>query len=333
MSRIFDALARRRWLFIWPLLIVFVVPAIWAMFAMRTYSADTLVWIDSDTSIASALKMQGADINNPQDPIEAEADALKQLLQSRSFVTAVVDKTPLRSQMKSAKARSETITYVQENTKVDVVGPNSLKITFSGETPGQAVAVVKAITTNLVDWTEKAAVRQSDSTVRLFTEQVASYSSGLEKAQAAFQDYRRDHPETKKITFKDGAIEESHSSVSREVEAEYLRLRLALDAAQDLYDSSVAELGAARVLSSLHKERYVSGLHTLDDPAMPTTFDLGPMALFDFLALVAAAIIGGLAIAVAEASDKTVRGPGDIDALDLPVLGVLRAPEGTRGQA
>lgn len=325
MSRIGDVVARRKWLLILPLIVVFLLPSIWSAATMRTYEANSLVWLDTNTSIASVLKVQGAEMNSNDAPIQAEADALEQLLQSRSFVSGILKKTPLRSRMDSPRELAKAVTYIQENTSVEGVGPNALKISFTGDSPGQAVSVVKAMTTALVDWTKNAAVRQSEDTVRLFAEQVAADSTNLEKARAELQAYKRKHPETKRFVVRDGMLETPDSDVSEEVQTEYLRLSLARENAEALYDSSVSELGATRVLSTLQRERYVSGLHTLDEPVAPTTFLLGPLLLFDFLALCAALLIAGLSIALAEASDKTVRGRHDVEALGLTPMAAIDA--------
>ncbi len=88
-----------------------------------------------------------------------------------------------------------------------------------------------------------------------------------------------------------------------------------------MYDSSLTDLAKIRVLSSAREERYLNGLRVVDRPVTPTSFSLKRLLLLDFLALMAAVIVGSTAVIVAELTDRTFRTERDVrDELQLPVL-------------
>ncbi len=333
MRQAIEILRRRKWLFIIPFVIVFVVPALLSLLFMRSYEANSLVWLDSDVSVASVLQGQGA-AEGGERPIQAESDTLQQLLQSRAFVTRVIGKTPLAAKMDTAKARAKAIAYVRKNVRTEVVGPNSLKITFFGRSPNEGVTIVSATTDEFLGWVRTAVKQQNEQSVAFFSTQSDTYRAELEKARAELQEFKEENPEAEQLDIADKVLAAPDIKASPAVQSEFKRLKSQSDYAQQLYDSSLTDLARTRVLAAAREERYVNGLRTVDKPVEPTSFSMKRLLMFDLLAFMAAVMIGGMAVILAELTDRTLHTEQDVqDVLDLQVLTEVRNKPPTARQA
>lgn len=320
MNEILEILRRRKWLFIIPFAVVFIVPVLVSLVFLRSYESNSMLWLESNASAASVLARHGGGASS-DNPATAQASALRQLMQSRRFVTQVIEGTALKSEMGTAKERDETIDFVRDNTQIEEVGPNAVRVTFVGRSPGEAVAVVRTTTSEFVEWVHASARKQSRETIQLFTEQADQYRAQLETATADLQAYREQHPETQQLDIAERLMNPPKVSASAAVRAEYSRLKLAAEYAQQQYDESLKDLAEARVLATLQEQRYTRGFRTVDQAVAPISFSMRRMAIAMFMAFVAALIIGITAVAWAEYSDKTLHSGRDVEeALDLPVL-------------
>jgi uncharacterized protein involved in exopolysaccharide biosynthesis len=330
MIQAIEVLKRRKWLFIIAFAVVFVIPVLFGLLFMRSYESNSMIWLDSNASVASVLQQHGAG-SSSESPIQGEANALRQLMQSREFVTKVISQTPLAAEMTTPRSREKTIAFVRKNTKVDVVGPNAVRVTFIGRSRDEAVTVAKVATSEFVGRVRRAAQLQSKKTTGLFADQSDRYSRQLEDANAALQAFRERHPETQQLDIAERVLTPPRITVSAAVQTEYARLKLAADYAQQLYDQSLSDLGQAGVISTLQEERYTTGFRTVDEPVAPVSFSKRRMLMFSFLAFVAAAIVAGLAVVWAESRDRTLHSSRDVEReLDLPVL--MEIPRDTVGR-
>jgi len=320
MRQAIEILRRRKRLLIIPLVVVFLLPALYSLAFMRSYEANTLIWIDSDVSVAEVLQAQGAAALSDR-PIQSEADTLQQLLESRAFIVKVIEQTSLQVKMNTPKGRENTIAFIRKNVRSEVVGPNSLKITFYGRSPGEAVAVVGVLNDAFLAWVQDTVKEQNEKSVSFFSQQSDTYRAELDKARTALQKYQEQHPETEQLEIADKVLSAPKITASPAVQSEYKRRKSQAEYAQEVYDSSLSDLGKVRVLSAAREERYMNGLRTIDGPVEPTTFSKKRLLLFDFLALMAAVIIGVMAVVIAEITDVTLRSERDVEeVLELPVV-------------
>ncbi len=169
MRQAIEILRRRKWLFLIPFPIVFVVPVVFSFIFLRSYKADSTIWLDSNSSVSSVLQQHGAG-SSSDTPIQTRRTRLRQLMQT-GVRLAVIGKTQLQSRMDTARGRAKTIDYVRKNTSIEVVGPNAVRVTFLGRSPDEAVAVAKSTTSEFVDRVKTAVRQQSEKTTDLFAQQ------------------------------------------------------------------------------------------------------------------------------------------------------------------
>ena len=69
VEQVLVILRRRKWLFIIPFTVVFLIPVIHAYLYARSYEADSTVWLDSDLGASSAVQLQsGSQESTPMSP-------------------------------------------------------------------------------------------------------------------------------------------------------------------------------------------------------------------------------------------------------------------------
>ncbi|HTX68671.1 MAG TPA: hypothetical protein VMH50_05940 [Thermoleophilia bacterium] len=325
MRQAIAILRRRKWLFIIPFAIVFLAPLLWAFLFMRSYEADSVVWLDSDVSITSVLQDQTVD-SQSSTPIQQEADTLLQLLQTRSFLTRVVDTTSLRSKMKTPAQRESTLAFVRKHLGTGVVGPNSLKITFTGRSASQAVEMVGKTTTQFLAWVRRAAQQEGEQSVSFFENRSEQYRVELANATSELVTYRKAHPETRQLDIADKLLTAPNITVPPAEQAEYEKLKSQQEYAQQVYDSSLDDLAKTRSLAAATEERFTDGLRLIDSPVAPTSWKKKDLLLFAMLSFLAAIVIGALVVGIAEVRDTTLRDRHDVeDKLGLQVLAVIAA--------
>ncbi len=167
----------------------------------------------------------------------------------------------------------------------------------------------------------------------MFARQASANREDLESARAALQAFKERHPETQELDIAERMLTPPKISASPAVQSEYLQLKLNAEYAQQLYDSSLKDLGTARVLTGLQQEQRIKGLHTVDAPSRPTTFSLRRMLLWVFMALLAALTVAVGAVFIAESRDQRIHSVADVEELlGLHVLAeVPHGPESARG--
>ncbi len=324
MKQVLEILKRRKWLFIIPFAVVFIVPVVFSLLFMRTYEANTLLWLDSDLSITSVL--QGTALENAETTtIEQESKTLEQLLESRTFVMSVIEKTPLQKKMNTPKGREKAIRYVQRNLGLYVVGPNALKITFFGDTREESVVFAKAISDSFIEWVRVAVEEQNEKSSTFFDERANNYREELARARAELAAYKEAHPETRQLIVAEMVLDAPEITVAPAVQAEYRRLTLAEQTAEELYGAALSDAAQNRALIAAQYERYINGLRVVDEPVEPTSFAKKPLLLLAFLAFIAAIVVAAGAVILAEYTDRTLHSEKDVgEALDLTVLTEVR---------
>jgi Mrp family chromosome partitioning ATPase len=319
MKQILGILLRRKRLFLIPFAVVFLVPAVYSFYFMRTYESSALVWLD-----ASLDESVRASASGNKTAIQTLADTFEQMLESDAFAAAVISRASLDETI-SVSDSAEGMGYFRGNVDVEVVGPSAMRITFSGSTPAEALAYVDATTSEFLDWVKGDASREEAAFMAAFAEKSNTYRQDVENARAEVAAYLEEHPDA------------DTSSASTEEQQEYARLQSNVVRAQEVqlaYDSSLSALVKAQALTEAERQQYVERLRTVDKPTEPASFSKRKMLLADIIALMVATIVGGTAVAVAEVADRTLRREHDVkEALDWPMLAEVRRSRGRHAAA
>jgi hypothetical protein len=109
-----------------------------------TFEAKATIWV-----LKAAADLT---VSNPDDPsvplvqtaANQQADLLKQLLTTRSFVMDVIGRTSLRSTLERTANEGALLDDVRKHFKVQTLGPNMLSVTYAGPNPAVAAELVQA---------------------------------------------------------------------------------------------------------------------------------------------------------------------------------------------
>ena len=194
--------------------------------------------------------------------------------------------------------------------------------------------VVQATTRAFLEWARASVADQNEKSVEFFEDRTNTYQAELKDASTALRKYKEAHPETEQLEQRDRLLTQVQVTASPAVQIEFERLRSQLDYAQKLHDGSLDDLAKTRALASAQEVKYLNGLRVVDNPIAPTGFSKKRFMLSAFMSLMAAALIGALAVMIAELTDRTIRSERDVEeALDLPVLVEIKQREFPARQA
>lgn len=331
MKETIEILARRKRVFIIPLVVVFLIPTVISFFFMRSYEASALVWLDSDAALTPLVR----DSEQPEDsPIKKSADMMSQLLQSRSFVKQVIARTDLKKQMTTARNEDDLVSSLQQNLTCWPSGSNSLKIVFNGSNPVVAKQVVKAVIDLYMRWNLKSIEEQNISAVNFFDEQVKVYRVKMDKSNEALRIFKEGHPETQLLEQTKMLLSPMKVDATPEVQLKFERLQKEQEAASKLYNAALDNLAKARVLGEAESWKYHSGFRIIDYPHVSSSFSKKRPLLVSALSLIIALIVAILAVAAFEVTDRTLRTEQDVkQMLKLPVLAAIPKSSGGSKEA
>lgn len=322
MREALEILKRHKRTFLFPFVVVFCIPTLWAALFGRTYEADSVIWLDSDVSIIPLVREGAAPAEGR--PIDKEAETLNQLIKSRSFLVHVIESTTLRNQLSGRRSRERAVDLVRDNLGVWATGANSLAIRFNGRSRSQATSVVRSVSTAFMKWAVESSDRRNREAITFFEGQAALYRSELEKSRKALQRFMERTPNAELLVQRDMLLAPVKAGVSPRAQMNYERLSKEHEFRTKLYDNAMDNLAKARTFAAAEHAKYAAGLRVLDPPEPPLSFSKRRLLLTAGLSLLSAALLGLMAVALAEFTDRTLRNERDVrEALGLPVLAVV----------
>jgi capsular polysaccharide biosynthesis protein len=285
------------------------------------YRASGVVYVQQE-SLLSSLTAVAPDGFTWMTAADASAAELNELLQTDSFVRAIILQTGLEKSMDMGRdAVSETISEVRESVWAQSTGSNQMLITASNEDSEIAYQIVNAAVENHIQWQMNAARKDSVSAQEFFVDLIGKYRLDLEAAQQELDDYLILHPEP---------IRGDRSEIETLAIA---RLQSRVDLATTRYSSALdkeeeARLALAQVESVIRQQYFL-----IDAPIMPEDTETSKKDLAVTLAIfmVAGGVLASVGVIGGTLLDRTFRFPIDVEVLlELPVLTNIMAPPEVR---
>jgi len=183
----------RHWLRFALVLIVLPIPATVAtVIYFRTYEAATNLWIDDPSTLNPNIKVPGW--NQYITPAQNQADALTQMLATKSFDDALLDTAFLNGGIDNAAEQQQIRLTVPLNIKVVPQGTHLLSIVYSCQRASVCTAVLSATVTVLHDRLTAIQKDQQDLAISFLQGQLATAKVHLKASQDALQKYLAAHP-------------------------------------------------------------------------------------------------------------------------------------------
>src|SRR5438045_1925878 len=268
--------------------------------ASTQYEATARIWVDKP-ALDNVL-----DPNTPAgyiaSPGQQQADKLNQLLQTDSFVVAVLTNTTAAGRLTSDAERDRVIKEVRGKLTVTPLGSNTVKILYTGSDPRLSQQIVQGTIDQFRTWDLTARVEQSAIESQFYQKQLQIYQDQVDTAAKSVDDFQRDHP------YPDPTS------------PQYLQLQSLqreLESARALLSATSARIEQANAANSLADTSRQYEFQILDVPTVPTRPAATLTRLAEYLALGLVASFGLVLCAIAFATwqDTTIRSSEDLQRL------------------
>jgi len=304
----------RHWLRFALVLIVLPVPATVAtVIYFRTYEATTNLWIDDPSTLNANVKVPGW--NQYVTPAQNQADALSQMLATKSFDDALLDAAFQSGGIDSAAEQQQIRLTVPLNIKVVPQGTHLLSIIYSCQRGSVCTAVLSATVTVFHDRLTAIQKDQQDLAVSFLESQVKSARDHLKASQDALQKYLATHP---------GLLLPASYQVGMNPELDGLELQLQQDTSS--LTSLEGQLGQAQYVSAAAARFVDISTRTVDPPRITKGGFTGDGSSVRRALVVLAVCISAAAAYLLFLAwiDKTARDRKELEhRLQIPVLATI----------
>jgi uncharacterized protein involved in exopolysaccharide biosynthesis len=291
--------ARRfRWLLATILILVWGVGlgAAWLEYA-NTFESEATVWVVRAAPALSVTDPDDPSIALIQTAAAQQAEVLKQLLRTRSFLSEVVARTTLRAAYETAPDQREFLDDIQKHFQVETLGTSLIGVSFTAQDPRVPPELIKAALALRTERLEQARLASAAALNTLYQRQLQFEEGQALEAQRALDEFNQ-----------------SHSAPLSDVdEHRQGQRRLALDYAVVLVGEMRARIQRAQLAPALLE---VSGIEfqVVDEPIVATTPGGGERSavLIGAVALLAGAGLATLLVLVATLLGDRVARPAEV---------------------
>ena len=300
---------RGRRLYIPVLLLLLAATVLGTYYLARTqYEATARIWVDKP-ALESVLAP-----NAPPDyvsPAQQQADKLIQLIQTDSFVVAVVTNTTASTRLTNESDRDRVIKDVRGKHGVTPLGPNTIKIAYAGSDPVLCQQMVQSAIDQFRARDLTARIEQNAIERQFYEKQLQIYEDQVNAAAKRAEDFQRAHP---------------YPDPSSPQYLELQGLQREVESARALLNTTRTKIEQANAADSLSDTSRQYEFQILDAPTVPTRPAATLTRMATYLALGLAVSLGLILCAVAFATwqDTTIRNGDDLQRLtNVPLLDAI----------
>lgn len=298
--KLLEAVFRRWWLLAVPLVLA---PLLVMKLTATTpqYKSVATVWVAQPSNIASTAI--GRSTNPYQTVADAQAQAMRDLLNTKAFREAVADAAGIEG-----SARGD---IVGRAVGAGTAGANLVQIWATGYDPKAVQALVTGVVTQYQARAAAESQRQTSISVEYYNNQISVARAELDARITALNSYLRDHP---------GAGDPKNGDLA------YQRLAGAAESQTKVVDGLLSLLQEAQ-RTAASAPQSLEAIFSVQDPAnLPTKPE--PVSASKRYGYPAAGLLFGLLIAttyvyVTYRTDHTIRGMDDLAYVGVPVLGFV----------
>lgn len=257
MKRYVATFYRHWWLYLPILILLLAGTAVGTNAVVRKaakYQSATRIWV-SEPPLQEALGQ--TQTYQQITPAQARNDMLFQLIQTDSFIRNILKGTPIEQQLTGDLDHDEpTILKVRAGVRIEVLGANSVLITYTDTSPELAQSVLQNILSEFRNWLLASNLEQSSAEKTYYQDQASSYQQQVDQARKDLDAFTAQHPSIK--------------SDDLASQAQLQRLQAQFQAAQQTYTAAQSKLQEAEVVNNLSSASADgSTFRTLDAPTRP----------------------------------------------------------------
>jgi uncharacterized protein involved in exopolysaccharide biosynthesis len=316
LLRVLESYFRHRWLYLLPIVVMILASIVYLVNAKPKYVAAGVFYVQKQTLLATLNSVGSTDVYW-QTPASIALGEIGDLLQTDSFIRAIIEKTDLEASMNAGQdAINQTISDVRKDVWVSSIGTNQVRLSAASEDPGLAYQLANGMIDTYIQWKINADLAESEAAHTFFNNLIDGYKADLDQARQSMDNYLSQHPEPIK----------GNRPVNEQMQIS--RLQGDIDLAQTRYTSALnkdedARLASAQAESNVHQSYVV-----IDSPLLPIKPEtsLKKIALSMALFVLIGIIISGVGVIGGAFLDRSFRFPLDVwYGVNLPVLAMVPA--------
>ncbi|OGX15249.1 MAG: hypothetical protein A2166_00495 [Omnitrophica WOR_2 bacterium RBG_13_41_10] len=197
---------RRKWLFLSPIFIGFVISLIACFLLPPTYESSTVILVEEEKMINPLI--QGLAISTT---LVDRMRTLKEQILSWNSLVALTKRLDLAKNVDSQSGFESLINSLRKDITVQMRGPNLIKISYFGPKPAQTQLITKTLTDIFIDENMRSQTKETGVAIDFIKEQLEVYKrkikdseiAGLEEQlQTLLVDSTEQHPLVKELRQK-----------------------------------------------------------------------------------------------------------------------------------
>jgi capsular polysaccharide biosynthesis protein len=282
--------------------------------AKPTYVALGAIYVQKESLLASLTSIQNSGFAWVT-PAQATVDEFKELIQTDSFIRAIIKQTDLESSMAlGADEVSRVIDSTRRAVWAQPLGNNLVQIGAVDEKGSLAEQMAKALVEAYIQWKINADQQESTSAQTFFENLVQTYQADLEAARQEQQTYLTDHPDPVR----------GDRPMTEQVEMN--QLQATVNEANTRLTNVIDKLDSAKLALAQSESKARQTYLVLDTPHAPPKAESSKTKLVMNAAIMAMVglILGIIGAGGAALLDSSYRFPVDVqNSLSLSVLAVV----------
>lgn len=174
--RLLESYFRHRWLYLLPMVLLLAAGIVYyAFYAEPVYIVRGVLYVQQKSLLESLLPLPTEPFTSAT-PAEATAREIDDLLQTRSFIRAIIANTELESEMaRGEEVVEDTIKDVRDAVWASAQGRNQVLIAAAYEDPVLAYQLSQGVVDSYIQWRVNADREESAAAQAFFTELIAGY--------------------------------------------------------------------------------------------------------------------------------------------------------------
>lgn len=304
MKRYVATVYRRKWLYAAVFVMLGAAAVAGAILLSKPYQTTARIWVDR----APVTNVVSQQTYYSQTPAQEQGDMLYQLLQTDSFMTAVLKQTSGATRLTGDPQHDASVVGgIRSEMSYAVLGPNTIMITLKGGDPALSQQIVQGTIDQFRAWLLQSQTEQETTEITYYRQQVNSLRDQVASAQQQLDAFTKANPNVQ---------QGSPAYLTLQ------RLNTNLDSARNLEMTAEDNLSRAQLVSSLTSSSEVAQFRVLDSPGTTTS----TRSRLKYLGLGLGAVFGIVVafIALVTWQDKSIRSIEEMgEVTDLPVLAVL----------
>jgi capsular polysaccharide biosynthesis protein len=309
--RFLETYFRHRWLYLAPILLMLAVAAVFLSTSKPKFIASGIMMVQRQSLLSQLTSVSGSEFTW-QTPAAVTVGELRELIQTDSFLRAVIQHTDLEDNMDDGQqVIDETINTVRQAVWASSQGDNQVYVAATHGQPQIAYQLANATIETFVKWKINAEITDSEAAHKFFTDLSIRYRDEADQVRQKLYNYLNSHPMP--IKGDRPAIEQ----------IEIAQLQADLDSAESRYISALAKDEDAQLAAAQAEENARQSYIVIDAPRLPDKSSLSrkDIALQVSVFILVGVIISGMSIVGGALLDRTFRFPIDVwHAIDLKVL-------------